>query len=105
MKNLFNEEDGSHGISPHPQQPLPPVWVSIRELSEQRKIFNVAPEFQRQTVWPTTMKQAFIDSILRGDPIPPLEAYEEFDEKGEKTLVFDDGHQRIMSILEYVDGS
>ncbi len=89
---------------PHPQQPLPPVYVSIRELSEQRHRFNVQPEFQRQTVWSTSMKQAFIDTILRGDPVPPMEAYEEYDEKGEKTYIFVDGHQRIMAILEYVDG-
>jgi hypothetical protein len=102
--SLLQPED-ENPTSPHPQQPLPPIYVSIRELSTERKRFNVQPEFQRQTVWPIVMKQALIDTILRGDPVPPLEAYEEYDEKGEKTYIFDDGHQRIMAILDYVDGN
>lgn len=98
------QPDDENHVQPHPQQPLPPVFISIHELCKERHRFNIQPEFQRQTVWPLTMKQAFLDTLLRGDPVPPLEAYEEYGITGVKIYVFHEGHQRIATILEFMDG-
>jgi len=89
--------------SSNAQQPLPPVFVTIWVFYEQRKQFKLDPPFQRKSVWTKVQKEAFIDTLLRGDPIPPLEAYEEVSEDGVRTFIVLDGHQRATTILDFIE--
>lgn len=87
-----------------PQEQLPPYYISLKELSRERHKFIEWPVFQRQEVWPLVYKQAYIDSILLGDPSPAVEGYQEFNLQGESVWGIIDGHQRISTILEFMDG-
>ncbi len=88
-----------------PQEQLPPLTISLKELFTERQKFTVYPLCQRLEVWPIRYAQAFIDSILLGEPVPPLEGYEEFNAKGEKIWGIIDGHQRITAILDFMNGT
>ncbi len=81
--------------SSNAQQPLPPVFVTIWVFYEQRKQFKLDPPFQRKRVWTKVQKEAFIDTLLRGDPIPPLEAYEEVSEDGVRTFIVLNPAQKV----------
>lgn len=91
-------------VQSHPQEQLPPMTISIKELSAERNRYTVWPEFQRQEVWFLKQCQGLIDTILLGDPIPPLEGYLHYNENGEAVWGIVDGHQRISAILAYIDG-
>lgn len=85
-----------------PQEQLPPYHVSLKELSNERHKYIVYPTFQRQEVWPITHAQAYIDSILLGDPSPAVEGYQEFSAIGETIWGIIDGHQRVTAILDFI---
>ena len=87
-----------------PQEQLPPAYVSLKELFNERHRYEVFPAFQRKQCWLTRHNQALIDTILLGDPIPPLEGYQEFNTQGETVWGIVDGHQRISAILDFMDG-
>src|SRR5260221_7662156 len=87
-----------------PQEQLPPAYVSLKELFNERHRYEVFPAFQRKQCWLTRHNQALIDTILLGDPIPPLEGYQEFNTQGETVWGIVDGHQRISAILGFMDG-
>jgi len=87
-----------------PQQPLPPIFVRLEDLSSERKRYIINPPFQRKHVWGVKMEQQAIDTILLGDPLNPPEGYTEYDEKGKKAIVIIDGQQRIRAILRFKDG-
>ncbi len=87
-----------------PQHPLPDVRLSIREFYNERHRYNVNPRFQRKDVWTVRMAQAWIDSILLGDPLHPMEAYKAYSETGETTYDILDGHQRTMAIRDFMEG-
>lgn len=63
---------------------------------------------QRDTVWKVEQKQLFIDSILRGYPIPPLyaERFQVDDENNEAKRSYSvlDGKQRCTALKNYLDG-
>lgn len=87
-----------------PQEQLPPIYVSLKELLNERHKYTVFPPFQRQQVWPIRKSQALIDTILLGDPVTPIEGWQEFTEHGEVVYPIIDGHQRITTILDFMDG-
>jgi len=90
---------------PFPRELLSPVPITIRELKDYPKRFNVSPEFQRDNVWSTKNRQALVDSIFLGDPIPPFEGYERVDaETGDVVYDISDGHQRMTALLMFLNG-
>ncbi len=82
---------------------------SISWLSEQNNFGNlvIKPYYQRKPVWSLRHKVYFIDTILRGLPIPKLYIYQKIS-KTKKNLKTKyeivDGQQRIRAILEYLQG-
>jgi hypothetical protein len=65
----------------------------------------VAPEFQRRSVWPRPAKAYFIDTLLRGFPVPPLYLrVKQSDDKSQVIREVIDGQQRISAVLDYLDG-
>lgn len=78
--------------------------VTIRELSEQRERYNIDPPFQRKTAWRRIQMQQLYETIFAGRPIGVLEGYrEDPNSSGGTKFGIIDGHQRIESILKFVD--
>lgn len=67
------------------------------------------PEYQRGAAWKQLQQQGFLDSVLRGYPVPALflhrlEGAEGLD--GSKTTRWDivDGQQRLIALRDYLEG-
>jgi len=58
------------------------------------------PEFQRNFVWTIKQSSLLIESFLLGLPVPQVFFY--VDEANKNQVI--DGHQRIMSVVSYIDG-
>lgn len=74
-------------------------------LSWQRQgSLDLRPPFQRGNVWSPKAKSFFIDTILRGFPVPVVLIQDKTDPKTfEPTRLVVDGQQRIRTVLAYVD--
>jgi hypothetical protein len=74
--------------------------LSISTLKEQWDDNTlILPEFQREYVWDNAKASRLIESLLLSLPIPPLFFSETVDAKYEIV----DGHQRVYSIVRYLD--
>ncbi len=84
--------------------------LSIRNESIQR-IFNfykndllyVNRRYQRKLIWTIEEKQRFIDSIMKGLPVP-LILLAEADSLGHTTFEIIDGMQRLNAIISFIEG-
>lgn len=70
-----------------------------------RKNLILQPDFQRRFVWNNKHKEKFIDTILKGYPVPEIYvAQRGIDiETIESEEVVVDGQQRLHTIVEYID--
>src|SRR3954452_13821765 len=65
---------------------------------------NLAPEFQRNSVWPRRAKAYLIDSILADRPIPIFFVERHASAQTGKTAYsVIDGQQRLRAIFEFLD--
>lgn len=65
----------------------------------------LTPKFQRRSVWTTPARSFFIDTLLRGMPVPPIyiRVVQSPDRrKALKEII--DGQQRLLSLLDFIDG-
>lgn len=65
----------------------------------------LAPKFQRRGVWSTPARSYFIDSLIRGMPVPPL--YLRVKQSEDRTRIIRevvDGQQRIAAVLDFING-
>lgn len=62
---------------------------------------NLSPSYQRADVWPTSVAQKLIESIVRGIPLPSVIILERDGEAGTEYEVVD-GKQRLTSILRFM---
>ncbi|MCB9508333.1 MAG: DUF262 domain-containing protein [Myxococcales bacterium] len=69
------------------------------------KTLDRAPEFQRGEVWRTAQKAAFVDSLLRGYPVPGLIFADDPSENSDSEWVVVDGRQRLRALHDYVLGA
>lgn len=69
------------------------------------RVLQINPEYQRGRVWSDAQNKRFIDSILRGYPVPFLfmHALNQTDDEGKKVYDIVDGQQRIFALRQYVD--
>lgn len=69
------------------------------------KALRLAPKFQRRGVWTTPARSYFIDTLIRGLPVPPiyLRVTQAADHKSIVREVVD-GQQRIAATMDFVDG-
>lgn len=89
--------------------PAAPTSKKIADLVDliKRERLILQPEFQRNLVWTSKHKEAFIDTILKGLPFPEIYIAQ----KGvdldtlETQEVVVDGQQRLSSICEYIQDS
>src|SRR5208337_3686849 len=74
--------------------------LDLRSLYDQHHL-NLAPGFQRKTVWQDRDRALLINSILQNYPLPAIFLHKR-EKKGE--LVFDviDGKQRLESIFRFI---
>lgn len=75
--------------------------IDLISLFQLRDQYNVLPSCQREFVWSLRKQQGFIDSLLRGLPVPPVAYIESFVPLigNKKELV--DGQQRFETICRY----
>ncbi len=74
-------------------------WARNSELS-------LSPSFQRRPVWRPSAKSYFIDTVVRGLPVPIVFVREITDTKTLKTVrEIVDGQQRIRTLISYVNGA
>jgi len=76
----------------------------IQQLHESSQL-RLAPEFQRNAVWPRAAKAYLIDTILSERPMP-LFFFQRgrSAQTGKPTYAVVDGQQRLRAIFEYMDG-
>jgi len=67
------------------------------------KLLDLDPPYQRRSVWNTSFKQLFIDTVLRNYPCPPIFVNMEITESGASLYRVIDGKQRLLAILEFVE--
>lgn len=74
---------------------------SVFELKRQHEKgrINLAPKFQRHSVWSTKQKSELIESILMGIPLPIMYFFE--DRKGVKQVI--DGKQRLTTLFAFLN--
>lgn len=66
---------------------------------------ELAPEFQRRSVWKTPARSFFIDTLIQGYPVPPLYLRVRQNEERTRTIrEVIDGQQRLRALLGYIDG-
>lgn len=69
-------------------------------------VYDFNPEYQRDLVWSTEQKQAFIRALMIGDvdlcPTLIAEPYSKSHRKREYEVL--DGKQRMMAVIEYIRG-
>lgn len=77
-----------------------PYDLSIQTLSEQWKQKTlVIPEMQREYVWDNGRASRLIESLLLNIPVPPVY----FAERADAVFEIVDGHQRVNSIVRYLN--
>jgi Protein of unknown function DUF262 len=86
---------------PRRSEYTPTDLLSFRESGA----LEITPKFQRRGVWRLPQRSYFIDSLLRGMPVPPLylreTQSEDFSRQVRQVI---DGQQRIRAVLDYIDG-
>lgn len=74
----------------------------FREWYERGQLI-LNPKFQRRRVWTQSAKSFFIDTILRGKPIPKLFIRQNIEPRTKKSIrEVVDGQQRLGTILDYL---
>jgi hypothetical protein len=75
----------------------------LHQLYESGQL-TLAPEFQRNSVWPSAAKAYLIDTILNDRPIPLLFFQRTTSpQSGRQTYTVIDGQQRLRAIFEFLD--
>ncbi len=73
-------------------------WKAANSLS-------LTPKFQRRGVWNSAARGFFVDSLLRGMPVPPI--YLRQTQSPERDRVMRevvDGQQRISAVMDFIEG-
>ena len=80
-----------------------PVQAMYREYREGKLLVN--RRYQRKLVWTLDEKQALIDSITKGYPIPLILLAERPDVHGTGVYEIIDGLQRLNAIFTFIEDS
>jgi hypothetical protein len=79
--------------------------IALLDQLRQDKQLIMAPEFQRNSVWPRAAKAYLIDTILTDRPIPFLYFRRITSaQTGRSTYEVIDGQQRLRAIFDFLDG-
>ena len=85
----------------HQQYPISDLYTWIKGGS-----LKLAPEFQRGEIWVASAQSYFIDTLLRGLPIPSvyIRVITDLDTKTSRREVVD-GQQRLSTVVKFIDGN
>lgn len=64
---------------------------------------ELSPKFQRRPVWKAVSKSYFIDSLLRGFPVPPIHVRLGMRNRSAHREIID-GQQRLLAVFDFVRG-
>jgi hypothetical protein len=65
---------------------------------------SLTPKFQRRGVWKTVARSFFIDTLLRGMPIPPIYIRQTQSPKRDRVIrEVVDGQQRVSAVMDFMD--
>ena len=77
--------------------------VDLYDLYRDGRI-RLAPEFQRNSIWPTAARAYLIDTILNKQPIPQLLLHRTLSaQSGRTTYDVVDGQQRLRAMFEFLE--
>jgi hypothetical protein len=68
-----------------------------------RGLLDLAPPYQRRSVWNQRYREEFIDTILLEYPSPAIFLYEQISPQGDVKYAVVDGKQRLMTVLDFTD--
>ncbi len=82
-----------------------PRGMSVQEAYREYRAgnFRVNRRYQRKLVWTIEEKQALVDSILRGYPVPLILLAYTTDNEGNKSFEILDGMQRLNAIFTFIE--
>ncbi|TDT78670.1 uncharacterized protein DUF262 [Arthrobacter sp. AG258] len=90
------EEDSAEAVAPEPVTASADVWaISVLSGTD----LNLAPSYQRGDVWRTGDRQALIESVLRGIPLPSIILLNTGAATPHEVV---DGKQRLTAILRFI---
>jgi Protein of unknown function DUF262 len=95
----------SYSVNPVEPRRTTTVWsvADVRSLHETGEL-DLAPEFQRNSVWPRRAKGYFVDSLLLDRPVPIFIVDLKMSaQTGRTRRSVIDGQQRLRAILEFLD--
>jgi len=83
-----------------------PTGYTVQDFDEWREsgTLELTPKFQRREIWKTPARSYFIDSVLKGIPIPPIFirlGQSPTNHKVVREIV--DGQQRLRAVLDFID--
>jgi hypothetical protein len=86
-------------------QPTPTNYVALDLLTwhEEGKLI-LSPKFQRRLVWKPVAKSYFIDTLLRGYPIPPIHIRLASQPGRGAIREVVDGQQRLRTLFDFISG-
>lgn len=90
------EEEGAEDVTPEPVKAKAEVWYILQLV---KKKPNLAPSYQRGDVWRTGDRQALIESVLRGIPLPSIILLRTGATTPPDVV---DGKQRLTAILRFI---
>lgn len=65
---------------------------------------HLSPKFQRRSVWKPAAKSYFIDTLLRGFPVPPLHIRMSEISRAQPVREVVDGQQRLRALFDFMQG-
>jgi hypothetical protein len=84
--------------------PTPTTHVTLDLLAwRENGTLELSPKFQRRPVWKAASRSYFIDTLLRGYPVPPIHVRLGMS-KGSAVREIIDGQQRLRAVFDYVQG-
>jgi hypothetical protein len=86
-------------------EPTPTNYVALDLLAwHEQGILILSPKFQRRLVWQPAARSYFIDTLLRGYPVPPIHIrLTNFPGRGAVREVVD-GQQRLRALFDFIAG-
>lgn len=85
-------------------EPTMTVYVALDLLTwKEQGALVLSPKFQRRGVWSTAARSYFIDTILRGYPVPPLHLRLEKNSKRGMVRDVIDGQQRLRALFDFIE--
>lgn len=86
-------------------QPMPTNFTALDLFAwHDEGTLELSPKFQRRGVWKPAARSFFIDTLLRGFPVPPLHIRMTAGTDGRARREVIDGQQRLRTLFDFMQG-